>query len=130
MNLDIQEALKTLEIFSNPVTHENIKSNYRKLASKYHPDRNPNGLKLMQTINMNYDFLSNLPECSLFIKEDKKYEKNKPYEYSLFRSLGMNVKEEKLKVWVSGKTFSHKEKLKEYNFRWSPDKKSWWRYID
>ena len=51
------EAIEIFEITESQVTPELIKTTYRKLCAKYHPDRNPNGLEKMKLINMAYQVL-------------------------------------------------------------------------
>ena len=126
--MSLVEALHILNIFSNPVTKDLIKTNYRRLANKYHPDRNPNGLKMMQDINISYQYLSTLNEAQLYFEEEEE-EINEPDEYHLFRTYGLRVYEDEYKTWIKGKTYHYKNELKKYKFRWDPDEKAWWRTI-
>lgn len=55
--MNIQDAANLLDI-SGEVTPEIAKLAYRRAAMKYHPDRNPAGLTMMQAINAAYKLLS------------------------------------------------------------------------
>lgn len=57
--MNINEALNILNL-TGTVSKTEITKAYKKLAVKYHPDRNANGAELMKVINAAYDFLSKL----------------------------------------------------------------------
>lgn len=135
-SMTTQEALKVLGVTVNPVTQEKIKQSYRLLAKKYHPDRNPNGLEMMKIVNVAYQYLSDLGE-PLFFEQEREQPKTyrapskwEEYEEELdyFRSKGLIVRCDGLKIYISGKTFIYREQLKELKFRWNPDTKEWWLY--
>ena len=48
--MNINEALNLLNI-SDKATKEEIKKAYKKMAIKFHPDRNPAGAEVMKAIN-------------------------------------------------------------------------------
>lgn len=54
--MNIQEALNVFNL-SGELTEKDIKTTYKKLALKYHPDRNPLGTELMKAVNTAFDFL-------------------------------------------------------------------------
>jgi len=134
MSMTVQEALTIMQLYGQVVTRDLVKQAYRKLASKYHPDKNPEGLRQMQEVNVAYDYLTKIPESSLsgaYQKERVTPNKRpEPSEYHLFRIKGLIVSTDDFscKIWVSGKTFRYKELLKKYGFRWCPDERAWWRY--
>lgn len=132
MRMTVQDALSILNIHVPPITRELIKQSYRRLASKYHPDKNPDGLRLMQDVNVAYERLTNTPDHLLNIyskPKEKPREEKEPPEWDYFRSCGLCVWNEDGLSWVDGKTFSYREVLKHFHYRWNPDRKAWWREL-
>lgn len=62
--MNINEALNILNL-KGEVTKEQIAKAYRKLAIKYHPDRNSSDAEIMKNINVAYDVLKNIDFNSL-----------------------------------------------------------------
>jgi YHS domain-containing protein len=103
------------------ISKDLLKKSYRKLCSKYHPDRNPSGLEMMKVINVAHDYLldqinhsethSSWNGADWFIEIPIK-------DMIVFRS--------PLKTTVSGKTYPFREILKKHSFRWNPTEKIWW----
>lgn len=64
--MNIQEALNIFDL-SGELTEKDIKTTYKKLALKYHPDRNPLGNELMKAVNTPFDFLiTNIDKINQF----------------------------------------------------------------
>ena len=114
----IEEALRILDVHDEIITHALIKDVYRHLAKKYHPDRNPNGLRIMQDVNVAYDCLSKIPESQLAAKR----------KLDFFELNGLIKYKNGMKIYVKGNTYPFRQELKTRGFRWNPDKKLWWRY--
>uniref|UniRef100_UPI003F4ABCEB DnaJ domain-containing protein n=1 Tax=Pasteurella multocida TaxID=747 RepID=UPI003F4ABCEB len=55
--MNINEALNLLNLSQN-VSKDDIKKAYKKMAIKYHPDRNPAGAEVMKAINAAFEFLA------------------------------------------------------------------------
>ncbi|HDX0987992.1 TPA: DnaJ domain-containing protein, partial [Pasteurella multocida] len=53
--MNINEALNLLNLSQN-VSKDDIKKAYKKMAIKYHPDRNPAGAEVMKAINAAFEF--------------------------------------------------------------------------
>jgi hypothetical protein len=58
--MKLQDALNLLGLTGQDITLEQIKQAYKKACMKYHPDRNPGGLKMMQAINAAWTYLQTL----------------------------------------------------------------------
>lgn len=132
ITMTVPQALTIMQLQGQFVTRDLIKNSYRKLASKFHPDKNPNGLRQMQDVNVAYEYLSQLSEERIreYAYEEEDMFKEPP-EFDIFRRRGMHVNQDGYddKIWVEGNTYPHRELLKQYKFRWCPDEKAWWRNI-
>lgn len=129
MRLSISEALEVLNV-KGLINQQTIKKTYRKLAQQYHPDRNPNGLKAMQEINVAYNYLSNISDVLLQAYNAEEKKPNQQYKtlYDVIVARGLSIYEDENQyTWVKGKTYYHKEFLKSQGFRWNPIEKGWWR---
>lgn len=136
MKMTINEALNTLGIKQNCGTKETIKTSYRRLASKYHPDRNPDGLVMMQKINVAYAFLSGKQDIHLYSVKPTKQTKSKSAKpaKAKIKATKVSIKIGEMEVMrknritsVTGKTYPFRGVLKENKFKWSPDNRYWWR---
>lgn len=138
MTINVEQALRTLEIYGQEINRKMVKEAYRRLCSKYHPDKNPSGLTQMQNINVAYDYLSGVSDTLLnaFSAKPKPKEEPKekprystPDEFEWFRRRGMDVWDDGDKVYIDGQTYPYREELKAQRYRWNPDEKHWWRYL-
>lgn len=131
MKMSHREALKVLGLVSG-VGFDEIKTTYRRLSAKYHPDRNPAGLEMMKMINAAWQALSDYA--------GEKFESNGNDEQSFnadeyseainealnkIINLGLEIEICGSWIWVSGDTKAHKDVLKEAGFRWAPKKLMW-----
>ena len=54
--MKISDAAHILSL-TGEVSEKDVKTAYRRAAQKYHPDRNPSGLSMMQMVNEAYQLL-------------------------------------------------------------------------
>ena len=122
---------EALNIFNLKETDQSeIKKVYKKLSLKYHPDKNPLGSEIMQSINAAYKVLkeSNLDNVS-HTESEKAYNYCDTLETVLNAIIeldGLDIEVCGNWVWVGGNTKEHKEVLKENKFRWSKNKSKWY----
>lgn len=139
MDITLEKAVEILGLKGISFNNETIKKAYRRLASKYHPDKNKNGLIFMQQINIARDYLFTFTDDQLLSYSQQNTYKNQynnfnnqseemEDELSIFRSYGLYVYTKGEKIIIEGKTYNYKEELKWYGFRWNPEKKIWWKY--
>lgn len=122
MKMTVDEALKTLAIESGYATKDVIKKNYRRLASKYHPDKNhgnPGAKDAMQRINIARDLLYDMPN-------DFNPNSTHGHGPSVIDLGGVTVIKRHGRTIVSGNTFPFRRALKKYRFKWNPYEKFWW----
>lgn len=130
--MNIQEALNVFGLNGDDLTEKHIKATYKKLALKYHPDRNPLGGELMKAINAAFEMLINN------IDNLSKYQASEPearYNYGEELEAVLNTLNQLSGiifevignwVWISGETKTHKEALKELSCKWASKKKQWY----
>lgn len=119
MKMTVDEALSILEIKNRYVPKEVIKKHHRRLALKYHPDRNPAGHDDMQRINIARDLLNGM---SNDFNPSPAYGRDP----SVIDLGGVTVIKRHGRTIVSGNTFPFRRALKKYHFRWNPYEKVWW----
>lgn len=125
--MNVQEALNVFGL-TGEVSKEDIKTTYKKLALKYHPDRNPLGAELMKAVNAAFDILiANIDKIKQFQSTEEKDHYNYGEEMEkiltalntmpgiVFEVLGNWI-------WISGNTKEHKESLKMMGCKWASKK--------
>ena len=123
-----------MKYFTNCHTAEELKSEYRKLAMKHHPDRGGSE-DIMKEINKEYDELFPRLKNIHTNKEGKTYEKETDEAPDYFKDLisalmkmqGVTVEVIGCFVWLSGNTKAHKEELKKLGFTWHKAKAMWYK---
>ncbi|KFW97555.1 J domain-containing protein [Pectobacterium carotovorum] len=128
--MNVQEALNVFGL-SGELTEKDVVKAYRKLALKYHPDRNPLGTELMKAVNAAREVLmANIDKINQFqsADENERYNYGEALENVLAALSGLaGIVYEVIGnwVWISGETFEHKAALKEIGCKWAPKKQQW-----
>lgn len=126
-----------MKIFERVETLEELKREYKTLAMKYHPDRGGD-TETMKFINAKYD------EVFLQVKDTHRNKKGETYhsestemedEFKDIIDVLLKFKDITIEIigsfiWLSGKTKPYKEELKEMGFKWSHNKKMWYKSPD
>jgi len=141
--MNVSEALNIFQL-KPPVDRVTIKKTYRLLASKYHPDKNKNGLQMMQHVNQARDVLDKAGDYELNRgassssytppptdepKQKPKEDASKQSGRNMWENLGLATATIDGRMYVWGPTYPHKEKLKQHGFRWEPETRRWWKFV-
>ncbi|HPI84885.1 MAG TPA: hypothetical protein PLR01_00820 [Bacteroidales bacterium] len=124
-------AMKTL-YFRDCRTLQEVKQVYKKLALLHHPDRGGDTVT-MQEINLQYEGIIKDPFFGFSVQQEDVKESFIKFPEIINLIISFNVEIEICGhwVWVGGKTIHYKDKLKEFGFRFSGDKKRWyWRPVE
>lgn len=125
--MDIQTAASLLNLEQGTYSKKEIKKAYKAISLKYHPDKNPAGVEMMQAINDAWAVLKDIDPLTVT------GENSADYGDVLNAALNAIVDLPDLEievcgswVWVTGDTKTHKEVLKEVGFKWAKKKKAWY----
>jgi len=121
-----KDAAKILGINGN-ITPEIVKAAYRSACSTYHPDRNPAGLEMMQSVNLAYATLKDSTQTIEIDDSVINYGEDLNAALSAIINLqGLVIELCGAWVWVSGDTKTHKATLKEAGYKWASKKLMWY----
>jgi len=112
-----KEFYKILEINEN-ATQEEIKKAYRRLAAKWHPDRNksPEATKKMQKINKAYEILGNEEKRKRYDLGETNFTFEAPeFNYSYEEELG-NINDELKRLREEQKILARKDAINSIDF--------------
>lgn len=127
--MNINQALNILNL-KGTVSKEALAKAYKKMAIKYHPDRNPTGVEMMKVINSAYEFLKGLN-----LDEIKHTDEKNAYDYSadleviiseILKMQGVKIEICGNWIWLSGNTKEYKNQIKYLGFFWASQKKKWY----
>lgn len=126
--------MNNTQFFKDCTTLEELKSTYKKLVFKFHPDRGGDHETMVQ-INLQYEKAFEVLKNVHKTKDGKTYEKQTnetPSDFinlinELLKMYGVHIEVIGSFVWVSGDTKSHKDSLKALGFRWHTAKKVWYK---
>ena len=128
--MKINDALNLLNI-KTTATQEEIKKAYKAASLKNHPDKNPNGLQMMQAINAAYQALKKMGDTVTptagFNACDFGEELNTVLS-RLFSLKGLIIEVCGSWIWISGDTKPHKAELGKNGIgcSYSGPKKMWY----
>jgi hypothetical protein len=120
-----RDAFKILGL-TGEITPATTKLAYRLLCKKYHPDRNPAGLEIMQLVNVAYSIVKDETCLSEATTESATYGEHLADALNAIINHDVHIEICGAWVWVSGNTRDIKEILKEAGFKWAPKKLMWY----
>ena len=125
--MNIQTALSLLGLNNGQFSAQEIKKAYKKASIKFHPDRNPAGLTMMQSINEAWETLKNLESAAAdgTCQSDLGDALNAALKAVLDLD-GLNVELCGSWIWVTGDTKTHKEAIKAAGYFWAKKKAAWY----
>lgn len=133
--MNINDCLSVLGLASHEesITIDVVKKAYRVACSKYHPDRNPQGLEMMKMVNCAYsalmEHLANPENVSVSFtgKNTEDYgEEVSNALNAIFGLHGLIIEICGAWVWVTGSTKEHKDVLKSAGFFYASKKVAWY----
>lgn len=107
------------------ITSEMVDKAYRKLAMKFHPDRNPAGAEMMKALNEAREALRNFAGTVTPGTADYGDLLNDAIN-AIVECAGLEIEVCGTWVWVGGDTVTHKATIKEAGYRWASKKKMWY----
>ncbi len=131
--MDLIQALSIID--PQEKSQEGLKKAYRKACLKHHPDKGGN-LEIMKLVNAAYDFLK---KCESWWtgEQARKAKRTTPLTETMQNLIdkikgfqGIKIEIVGSWLWVSGNTKAVKEQLKEFGFKFSFNKKSWYYHED
>lgn len=130
--MNVQEALNVFGLSGDDLTEKHVKATYKRLALKFHPDRNPLGAELMKAVNAAFDVLmGNIERLSQYqaTEPEARYNYGEELEAvltALNQLAGIVFEVIGNWVWISGETKAHREELKALRCKWAPKKGRWY----
>lgn len=126
--MNVLDALRILSL-SAGATQAEIKQAYRRAAAKYHPDRNPGGLKMMQLVNEALAILKDYKGEATQEKasfSDNYLDKLNEVINAIIGLPGLTLELCGLWIWVTGDTRTHKDAIKAAGYFFAPKKAAWY----
>jgi len=129
--MNLQQALNVFGL-SGELTEKDVKSAFKKLALKFHPDRNPIGAEMMKAINAAYDVIMlNIDNLNSYQSAgtESAYNYGEDLENvlnALQTMAGVIFEVTGNWIWITGETKPHKDQIKALGCKWSPKKLAWY----
>lgn len=122
--------------FKNVRNLHELRKQYKDLLKKFHPDNPAGSTEATQQINLEYETLFEKLKNVSYSAECGETEKKEEYDFgkdSILRDIlyriitmeGINIEIVGIWIWVDGDTYKYKDRLKEYGFQWSKNRKKW-----
>lgn len=126
--------------FKNVTNFEELRKEYKKLAFAHHPDRGGK-VEIMQAINAEYDILfkkfkdvhNTQAETDSTGKKKHIHETPEAFREAISKIIhldGVVIELCGSWLWLSGKTYEHREEIKKAGFEWSKTKKEWYWHAE
>ena len=141
-NQIIKKGKKTMKttFFKNPETLEELKKQFKELAQKHHPDKNPSdrlaATERFKILKNEYDYLFEVLKDVHTNAKGEKYTSSKKTTETpeTFRDIienlihfeGIIIEIIGTFIWCSGNTFPYRENFKKLKFLYSGTKKAWY----
>lgn len=129
--MKINDALAILGL-TGTVSREDIKAAYRRACMKYHPDRNPAGLQMMQAVNAAWAALESYEGFQNETVESTDGDRS-GYGDALNDALNAVIDLPGIKIevcgswiWISGDTKPVKDQIKAAGYYWASKKHMWY----
>jgi hypothetical protein len=130
MSMNLYDAYKLFNYSAIPCA-EDVARDYRRLAAKYHPDRNPAGVHMMQSVNAARDVIldaidrgdTTAPKAATVENWDDLLNDAICAAVCLD---GVIVELCGSWVWLTGNTKEHKEAIKAAGYKWASGKNAWY----
>ena len=123
-------SIKIFGLTDGIYTLNDVKSIYRRLAHKNHPDKMCGSTEVMQLINNAYDDFCKFFEINEKLNINQHFEKDDFIDFEFINELkimqGVVIEICGCWVWLRGDTFTHKDKIQQLGFKFSGAKKSWY----
>ncbi len=128
--MKLQDAMNTLGLNAGDVTLDDCKQAYRQACMKFHPDRNPAGLQMMQAVNEAWEAIKAADwsrPVNVAAGSDAGYGDFLNDALNAVIDLaGVKIEVCGAWVWLSGNTKPHKDAIKAAGYRWAPKKSMWY----
>jgi hypothetical protein len=133
----MQTKNQTVKFFKEIITLEELKKCYKILAKQFHPDLGGD-VQTMQELNNEYDFvfdiLKNSHNTNAIKNNSKKVTEFSKETREIIEKIiileGIQIEICGSWLWITGKTYDHKDFLSDIGFKWSKAKKSWYWSVD
>lgn len=134
----MEKTIKLDEIrkqLTNCKSLDELKTVYRTLVKKYHPDKNTDDTtQIMQEINCVFDNMVKLLSVG-FTEKKQKSVSEEAEKFKNFINELMNIDDILIEIcgiflWITGNTKPYKERFKELGFKWDRFKNAWKYYPD